>query len=448
MSHHLEDRILNRKMTRRDFLWLMAVSSAGAATGCAVNPVTGEKQLMLMSEGQEIQVDKEQSPHQFSNDYGVVQDPGLNKYIAQLGNGLAEKSHRPQMPYSFQAVNASYVNAYTFPAGSVATTRGIMVELDNEAELAGLLGHEIGHVNARHAGQRATKGMLAGLATTGAVALLQTSKYKDYAPMVQQAAGFGAGALLAYYSRDNERQADGLGMDYMTLGGQNPNGMVGLMEVLQGMSKHKPSAIEMMFATHPMSDERYETAKRSAAGKYKHMRNASLNKERYMDNTAGLRKIKGAIEAMQNGEKHMAKEEFDKAASQFDKALRIAPDDYAALVLMAKCQVAMNKPDQARRYSERAKRVNPTEAQAHHVNGVAQLAQNRFQAAYRDFSKYERLLPGNPNTIFLKAVSLESMHNKPEAAREYNRYLRSVRGGEQAQYAQQRLVNWGYMKRR
>ena len=133
-------------ITRRDFIRLVALSGAGILAGCAVNPVTGRQQLMLVSEDQEIALDRQHSPHQFSSDYGAIQDGSLNAYVDQTGKRLASKSHRSHMPYSFRVVNANYVNAYAFPGGSIACTRGIVLSLDNEAQLAALLGHELGQV--------------------------------------------------------------------------------------------------------------------------------------------------------------------------------------------------------------------------------------------------------------------------------------------------------------
>ena len=119
MKHSLEDRIYTGKLTRRDFLWLATVSTAGVVTGCATNPVTGQRQLMLVSESGEISADQQNSPHQFSSDYGTAQDQALNNYVAQVGSALSGVSHRPNMPYTFRAVNATYVNAYAFPGGSI-----------------------------------------------------------------------------------------------------------------------------------------------------------------------------------------------------------------------------------------------------------------------------------------------------------------------------------------
>lgn len=445
MKHSLEDRIYTGKLTRRDFLWLATVSTAGVVTGCATNPVTGQRQLMLVSESGEINADQQNSPHQFSSDYGAAQDQALNNYVAQVGSALSGVSHRPNMPYTFRAVNATYVNAYAFPGGSIAATRGILLELKNEAELAGLLGHEIGHVSARHTAERMSKGMILSGILTGAV-IYSDSRGGDWTDVVNIGGQFAAGALLAHYSRDDERQADALGMEYMAKAGYNPEGMVGLMEVLVGLSDRKPSAIEMMFATHPMSDERLQTARDKTSVDYQAMASLPFYEERYMDETANLRAMREAIETLQKGEEAMAEKKYSQAQSHFSDALRLAPEDYAGLVMMSKCQLALNRASEAKYYAEKAKEVYPQEAQAVHLTGVANLNLKEYEAAYNEFDAYERMLPGNPNTIFLKGVTLEGMQDKQGAAQEYYRYLQSVNEGEQAEYAYQRLVGWGVIQ--
>ena len=160
MPNHPSNTSRLRQLTRREFMWLSSLAAAGYVFGCATDPVTGKKQFMLVSEDTEVQIDKQYSPLQFSSDFGEVQDSQLNRYVSQIGNKMAASSHRPHMPYSFRVVNATYVNAYAFPGGTIAATRGIMLSLDNEAELASLLGHELGHVNARHSAEQMSKGQL------------------------------------------------------------------------------------------------------------------------------------------------------------------------------------------------------------------------------------------------------------------------------------------------
>ena len=433
------------EMTRRKFLWLTSMSAAGFMAGCATNPVTGETQLMLMSEDSEIQVDRQNSPHQFSADYGILQDQELNQYIDTIGKRIAAKTHRPQMPYSFQGVNATYVNAYAFPGGSIAVTRGILLNLENEAEFAGLLGHELGHVNARHTAQQMSKGMLTQ-AVVGGVAAYAGTQSSTYGSLAATLGMIGAGALLASYSRDNERQADALGVEYMVRTGYNPKGMVELMAMLRSMSKHTPNAIELMFATHPMSDERYNTAVQRVQTEYASSTDLPFYRERYMDNTAKLRALKGAIEEMQKGEASMAKQNFPEAEVHFAKALKQAPEDYAGLVMMAKCQMVQKKYDDAERYATKAKQVYPQEAQGYHLSGLTKIKKRNFDSAYNDFKSYEKLLPGNPNTIFYMGLALEGMQHREESAKAYYRYLQIVNQGDQAKYAYQRLVEWGYVK--
>ena len=433
-------------LSRREFLWLSSVSTAGFLMGCATNPVTGDSQLMLVSENQELQIDRKNSPIQFSTDYGPLQDRALNAYINQTGKKVAAVSHRPDMPYSYRGVNAVYVNAYAFPGGSIAVTRGLLILLENEAELAGLLGHETGHVNARHTAEQMSKSVLTN-AIVGGVSAYAGSQSASLGRLASQIGMFGSGALLAHYSREHERQADELGLEYMVKAGYNPAGLVGLMKILNSLAKRKPNALELMFASHPMSSERYETVLEEVEGNYEYARNLPVYRERFMDHTIRLRALKPAIVLMQKGESAMAKGKYTEAETFYKKALRKAPKDYAGLVMMAKCQLAMKKYKRAEDFAQKAKTVYPQEAQANHICGIAKLKNKHFSSAYNEFVKYDQMLPGNPNIIFYKGLSLDGMNRKQESANQYYRYLQTVNQGEQAKYAYPRLLKWGYLKR-
>ncbi|MGD9335221.1 MAG: M48 family metalloprotease, partial [Desulfobacterales bacterium] len=406
----------------------------------------GKPQFMMVSEDQEIKIDKQNSPHQFSSDYGPLQDTALHNYINQTGKNLAARTHRPHMPYSFRGVNATYVNAYAFPGGSIAATRGILLDLENEAQLAALLGHELGHVNARHTAEQMSKSTLINLFVGGLSTVVGTQS-SGLGNLASQLGMVGAGALLASYSRDNEREADALGLEYMVSAGYNANGFVGLMDMLRRTSKYKPSAIELMFATHPMSDERYRTAVEAVDTQYRSSQSFSLYRDRYMDHTAKLRKIKLTIEELQKGETLMAKNKYGEAEIHFSKALRKTPEDYAGLVMMSKCQLAKKQYAKARSFAEKAKNVYPQEGQAYYLAGFAKIKQKEYASAYEDFKYYEKLLSGNPNIIFFKGFSLEGMQHIKESANEYYNYLQIVNQGEKAKYAYQRLVEWGYIKK-
>ena len=166
-----------------------------------------------------------------------------------------------------------------------------------------------------------------------------------------------------------------------------------------------------------------------------------------MDKTARLRKIKDAIKAMQSGDEAMSKNDYETARNLFAQALKQAPSDYAALVMMAKCQLASKNYQDASRYAELARQAYPQEAQSYHLQGITKILQKKYAAAYQSFSTCERLLPGNPNISFYKGMSLEGMQRRRDAAMEYRRYLQSSDGqGSQAGHARQRLVDWGYIQ--
>ncbi|RJP79442.1 MAG: peptidase M48 Ste24p [Desulfobacteraceae bacterium] len=433
------------RLTRREFLHITALSAAGFAAGCAVNPVTGKSQLILVSEGKEIQMDQQSSPYQLSADFGKIQDSSLNDYLNRTGKAIAAKTHRPGMPYSFQGVNATYVNAYAFPGGTIAATRGILLSLDNEAELAALFGHELGHVNARHTAQQMSKSMLTQ-AVVGGLAVYAGTRDPAYSQVASTLGMLGAGALLASYSRDNERQADSLALEYMTKSGYNPDGCTGLMDMLRSMSKQKPNVLELMFSTHPMSDERYRDTVEEIGAKYPADQNKPVYRERYMDHTAGLRKIKSAIESMQNGERQMAGQKYGEAEESFTRALSAAPDDYAGLMMMAQCQIMMKNDTRAEQFAEKAGHVYPQEPGSHYLNGLSKLNRKKFDQAYAQFEQYDQKLPGNPNLTFFKGFCLEKTGRERTAAGHYQTYLQAVNQGEKAQYAYQKLIDWGYIK--
>lgn len=434
--------------SRRDFLRAAALAApALLLPACATNPVTGKREFMLVSEAGEIQIDHENAPHQFSEDFGAVGDPKINQYVTEVGGRITQVCHRPGMPYSFRGVNASHINAYAFPGGSIAATRGILYGMESEAELAALIGHEVGHVCARHSAQQMSKGMLANLAVAGAtIAISQSKKYGEYAGLAASIGSLGTGLLLARYSRADERQADALGMDYMVKAGYPPIGMVRLMDLLRHMERNEPSALELMFATHPMSAERYDTAIRASQERYAEAAALPDGRERYLDTTAGLRRMGEVIKTVQKADRFMGDKKLAEAETEYARAIKAAPGDYEALMKMSKCLLAQDRPTEARLYAVRAAQANPGEPGAHLANGLADLQLRRFEDATSQFTIYEQKLPGNPNTRFLRALALDQSGHPREAAEDYAAFLQSSGGaGDRAQHAIARLQSWGYL---
>jgi predicted Zn-dependent protease len=204
-------------MTRRTVLafpalLLAAGLVAGPMAGCARNPVTGKNELSLVSEGQEIQMGQ-QAAQEVAQSIGFVDDPGLQAYVAGIGKRMAAKSERPNLPWEFHVVNDAAVNAFALPGGFIYVTRGLLGYMNSEAELATVLGHEIGHVTARHSAQQISKAQLATLGL--GLGSVLSSDVARFAGVASQ----GLQVLFLKYGRDAENQADQLGFRYAL--GQN-----------------------------------------------------------------------------------------------------------------------------------------------------------------------------------------------------------------------------------
>jgi predicted Zn-dependent protease len=346
------------------------------------------------------------------------------------------------MPYNYQVLNANYLNAYTFPAGSMGLTRSIVAQMRDEAQLAGLLGHEVGHVNARHSAQRQGQGLLAQVAVA-TVAIAAESRQPGLGGLAQLGGSVGASALLASYSRDNEREADALGMNYMQQAGYDPQGMVRLMQLLNSEKERTPSMLEAMFSSHPMSSERLATATQ-AAGRIPASGVApKIAFERYQDRTASIQRLKSTIDACQKCETAIATKRLPEAEEHASAALARTPRDYAGNVLMARALISQKRHSQAQRFLETAKEVLPREAHAHRLSAANALADGKSTLALNDINQAARLLPGDPSASFLRGMAFEQLGDRRQAAAQYREHLQSVQSGPSAQLASQRLREWG-----
>jgi predicted Zn-dependent protease len=436
--------LLNRRQ-----LLKAGLSAAGyiALAGCAVNPVTGKSELSFMSKNDEISIDREFGPQQFSSDYGPVQDAELNQYVSSVGTALTKKTHRPDMPYSFRVTNAHYMNAYTFPGGSAAITRYLIARLENEEQLAAIWGHELGHVNARHTASQMTRSkLMQGVLGLTSAAIGGQNAILSQA--VNVAGALGGTLFLASYSRDNERQADELGQQYMAAAQYNPMGMARIMEILNREHQENPGTVEILFATHPMSTERYETTGNRAATSYAGFKNAPNHKERYMDSTAGIRALLPMMEELAKGDKAMSQKNVQQAQEHYHSALSYSKNDYAANCRIGEFYAATGKEAVAVHYFEDARAIYQNEARAAKGLGTSYAGSGQWDMALQEFSAADQMLPGDPQMIFLKGLCYEGMGHRDMAAQHYSAFLQQVQQGEQAQHAYNQLIRWGYIRPR
>lgn len=229
---------------------VLSLSLLFFTVSCAVNPVTGKRELSLISESQEIALGEE-TDKEIRSQYGIYDDPTLNQYVEKTGMILVPHTHRPNLPYHFSVLDTPVVNAFALPGGYVYVTRGILAMMNSEAELAAVLGHELGHINARHSVRRMSKMLLVQLGLGVGGALSETFA------KISGVAGVGIQLLFLKYSRDDERQADALGVKYSRKGGFNAGEMVAFFDSLQRLGDLSEGAsLPGFLSTHPLTSER------------------------------------------------------------------------------------------------------------------------------------------------------------------------------------------------
>jgi predicted Zn-dependent protease len=238
------------KTLLRSMLGVASMASLLAVHGCATNPVTGQKQLAVISEAQEIQIGQ-QAAAEFQQAIGIYDDPQLQRYVTDIGMRLAQRSERPGLPWKFAVADTPSVNAMALPGGPIYVTRGMLAHLNDEAELAGVMGHEVGHVTARHAVQQASRGTVAQLGLVlASVFFPETAPYAD-------AAGTGLSLLFLKHGRDAERESDRLGARYAALNGWDPDGVVDMLRTLSRISEGEDrKGVPSWLSTHPEPGER------------------------------------------------------------------------------------------------------------------------------------------------------------------------------------------------
>ncbi|MEN8728438.1 MAG: M48 family metalloprotease [Desulfuromonadales bacterium] len=266
---------------------VMVLFSLLSAAGCAVNPVTGQQQLMLLSEQDEFRLGS-QTDQAVIDQYGLYLDDGLQNYLQGMGRSMAGISHRPGLAWQFKVMDSPVVNAFAAPGGYVYVTRGLLAAINDEAELAGILGHEIGHVTARHSAQRYSNMMLTNIGLS-----LGQEFLGGYGDMLGTVLESGAGLLFLKFSRDDEREADALGVEYASRAGYDAQRMADFFITL----RTQPSAdgeqgarLPEFFSTHPSPANRESNVRAMAASWQSRLprQNFLVNRRSFLKQIDGL----------------------------------------------------------------------------------------------------------------------------------------------------------------
>lgn len=262
---------------------VLLLSLVGTLAGCARNPATGERELSLVSEAQEIQMGREADADIVAS-LGLYGDEALQAYVQDLGMRLAAVSERPDLPWTFRVVDDPTVNAFALPGGFVYITRGIMSHLTSEAELVGILGHEIGHITARHTVSRISRAQLTQLGLGVGMILV---------PELQQFGGLadlGLQLLFLSYGRDDERESDALGVRYMTRLEYDPRELADVMAMLEATSRLDEGSgrVPQWLSTHPDPANRVQNILELAEGVEGDLSRFAVLRDPYLRRIDGL----------------------------------------------------------------------------------------------------------------------------------------------------------------
>ncbi len=401
------------------------------AVGCSVNPVTGQKEWTPLSPQGEVALGEQNyEPYQQQQGGRYVVDPELSVYVNQVGQKLARVSDRPDLPYEFVVLNDGTPNAWALPGGKIAVNRGLLELLDDEAQLAAVLGHEIVHAAARHTAQKMAQSTLmqVGMLAAGAA-----SRGSEYDQLIAMGAGLGANLWQARYGREQESEADKYGIDYMVKAGYNAQAAVELQEKFVALKEgRKSGAMEALFASHPASEQRVEENRALAAN----LTGGTRNEAAYKRAIGQIIKDKPAYDAHQAAIKAATEKDVAGALKQLDTAIARQPNEAQFYITRGQLLMADKKPEAIQAFQQ-ATRLNPEYFLGHLGLGLTYLSQKNNPEAQPALEKSFKLLPTPLASYYLGELALAGGdRNKARSHFEY-----AAQGeGEVAQAARAQLA--------
>jgi predicted Zn-dependent protease len=440
--------------------------------GCRVNPVTGTREFMLVPESQEVQLGHRNHPDIIFMYDGEYHDPELNRYLGTIVMRLHEVSHRPEMPMEFTMLNTSVINAFATPA-HVYATRGFLARLENEAQFAAVMGHELTHVAAGHSAKRLSNNLLVSLAVGAADLAVGESGIGQLAVGAGQA---GITLLGLSYSRDQERQADRVGTYYMALAGWEPQQSITMQKLLQSFNEREPTILDRYLSTHPMSDDRVQQIRAVIQQKgldSGYVQGDGVYEDRWDRRVTRLRQVDKDFEPYDRGMEMLSQKRFDEALGAANQAIANRDDQAPFFRLKGDALLGLGMTDQAKtayrqslqvderyvlaniglgraylaegnqeaaeREFEKAARDYPGSATALYGLGTARFNQRRYEEAILPLQNVAAAAPGNPQPHYMLAVSYDKLGETARAYEAYQNALAAGLGGEERVHAETRV---------
>ena len=406
---------------------------------------------------------------------GDFSDPELAAYISDVGQKLAAVSQSPELPYRFKVTNSSAINAVTLPGGKIFITRGFLAEMENEAQLASVLGHEVGHAVARHGQKAMTWDILAQTAVIVAVAAADTNRTAD---RLAVEAGIAAANIIRLgYSRKQELQADELGIDYMLKAGYHSDGAIQIQETLAKKERKSRLLLASLMRSHPVGTERLSHVKWYAyshePGTSRYRKGDGFFEPRFKEKTKKARSVTKASVLHEAALKHFKEKRSELAVEEIEKAIETAPgyaefyifkgdiaasqNDYpsaeAAYRKAAEVEPEYYKPhsrlgtlaatleadEDVIRHHKKAISLNRNSAVSYIESGCAYVNKEDYKNAAAMLEVGTSLNPQNVNALTKLGLSYERTNRDKDAAMAYLRAVRAADDDERAGAAKKRL---------
>ena len=391
----------NPTVSKKFSIFIIA-SLALITTACGTNPVTKKREIQLVSESQEIAIGKQNySPARQSQGGDYIIDPELTAYVQSVGDKLAKVADR-QLPYEYAVINDSTPNAWAMPGGKIAFNRGLLYELNSEAELAAVMGHEMVHAAARHG----AKSMERGIFMQGAmVAVGIGAQNTNYANLIVGGAQVGAALTMSKYGRDAESESDLYGMQYMKKAGYDPTAAVNLQETFVRLSAdRKSNFIDGLFASHPPSQARVDANKATLA---KLGAGGDWGKKVYAQKTAKLKATQTAYKAYDDGVKALVAKDTAKATALANQAIKGEPREARFQELLGDIALTEKKTTEALAYYDKAIKLQPDYFKPHVQSGIALYNAGKKTEAEPFLKRANELLPTAPGHALLGQIAEE-----------------------------------------
>lgn len=421
-------------MIKRKFILLVSLF---VLMGCMTNPVTGKKELMVISEATELSLGANAVPSVEYEYSGVYPESDINNYVNTIGQKLARVSHRPNLAYHYKVLNTSVINAFALPGGFVYITRGLLVKLTNEAQLAAVLGHETAHVAARHSAKQLQSRLGFQFLVNLALAI---SKGKQSAVASAQVSSVMFNVISLGYSREDEYEADELGLIYTYKAGYNPDSMGQLLGILKQMEKGGGKGMEFL-SSHPDTDKRINEVNDKIKKKYPNSANLKYEEASFNANTQRIKQDNNVYMLSVQADKYLKDNNPKEAVTLYSQAITQLPNHPYFHTRRGLIYLSQNELKKASDDFSSALALNPSSYDALVGQGAVYLINKQYTQAQNELTRAIKLLPEHPAGHFYLGETYLGLGVRNQALEEYNAVMQLAPAeSSYAKKAQQRIT--------